>query len=61
MVTLMGREMMPAICVGVNEGSLHFDHSHEFVCKHVTCSYSKAMGQVLLPLIEGGPFYIKLM
>ena len=36
---------------------LHLDHSHELICKPKLGLQSKAMGQVLLPPVGGGPFW----
>ena len=41
-------------------GTLHLDHSREFICEPKTCLWNKVMGGealLLLPHVGGGPFW----
>ena len=44
-------------CVDINEGTLHINHSCEFICEPEINLQSRGMGQVLLPHVRGAPFW----
>ena len=47
---------MSTTCVGVNKGHFTSNIACEFICKLNAGSRSKAMGQMLMPNVGGGPF-----
>ena len=53
---MIKRETTPTIGIGVNEGMLHLDNSHKLICELKAGLLSRAMRQVLLPPIGGGPY-----